>query len=182
LTKVSKQSIGKVGKVSTASQTSRALRKALGGITQAELAARLLISRNYVSQLEAGLKEPSDRLLLQMELMLTKATSRPSANRDTESSGMVREDPISADQLRAELRAKVERAIAWAGDQVDRLGWLNVQADISFRVGANISPLPGAGHLSPEILKTVEESERLAKEFHRQQGKGPGSAGGSIAS
>jgi transcriptional regulator with XRE-family HTH domain len=63
-----------MGKVSNPANLTRSLRKALGGITQAELAARLLVSRNYISQIEASLKTPSKRLLAQMEAMLTEAT------------------------------------------------------------------------------------------------------------
>ncbi|ACB76683.1 helix-turn-helix transcriptional regulator [Opitutus terrae] len=66
----------KVGKVSKSADLSKSLRKALGGKTQAELAAALLVSRNYISQIEAGLKTPSPRLELQMRRMLTEATSR----------------------------------------------------------------------------------------------------------
>lgn len=64
-----------MGKVSTPADLSKSLRKALGGITQAELATKLLLSRNYISQIEASLKSPSDRVLAQMENMLTQATS-----------------------------------------------------------------------------------------------------------
>jgi transcriptional regulator with XRE-family HTH domain len=60
-----------MGKVSSHADLSRALRKALGGITQAQLAAKLLVSRNYVSQIEAQLKTPSPRLVAQMQAMLT---------------------------------------------------------------------------------------------------------------
>ena len=60
-------------KVSTAAELSRQTRQALGGITQAKFAAILLVSRNYVSQIEAGLKKPSDRLEAQMHKLLTNA-------------------------------------------------------------------------------------------------------------
>jgi transcriptional regulator with XRE-family HTH domain len=61
-----------VTKVSNSADLSRTLRKALGGKTQAELAAILLVSRNYISQIEAKLKNPSPRLESEMRRLLTE--------------------------------------------------------------------------------------------------------------
>ena len=67
----------KVNKVSNAADLSRALRRALGDKTQGELAAVLLVSRNYISQIEAGLKTPSERLEAEMRRLLTESTEAP---------------------------------------------------------------------------------------------------------
>lgn len=76
-----------MGKVSIYPDLSRALRRALGGITQAGLAAKLLVSRNYISQIEAGLKIPSPRLVAQMERMLTESTTQVSKTAALKSGG-----------------------------------------------------------------------------------------------
>jgi transcriptional regulator with XRE-family HTH domain len=99
LTKVSTQSTPNMGKVSTHAELSRALRKALGGITQAELAVKLLVSRNYISQIEADLKTPSPRLVAQMQHMLT-ASAPPVSTAAQHAFAADEEDEFGPDQRR----------------------------------------------------------------------------------
>jgi transcriptional regulator with XRE-family HTH domain len=125
-----------MGKVSKDADLSRALRKALGGVTQAELATKLLVSRNYISQIEASLKEPSKRLRLQMEELLKESAPRPDkvsstadgARDDAFALGEEMQAPYgSADSLRREILKQVQDTIALAGDDVGKLGWLREQ-------------------------------------------------------
>lgn len=69
------QSTPKDHKVSNDADLSRSVRERHGW-TQAVLAAKLIVSRNYVSQIEAGLKTPSKRLRLAMEELLTKHAAK----------------------------------------------------------------------------------------------------------
>jgi transcriptional regulator with XRE-family HTH domain len=110
--------------VSTASELSKSLRQALGGLTQAELAARLLVSRNYISQIEADLKEPSKRLRAQMEALLTESAKQPADKVSSQIEENSQAPYGSADALRAEVRRHFEERLAEANDDPVRLGWL----------------------------------------------------------
>lgn len=124
-------------KKSKPAELSRALRAALGGLTQSELATRLLLSRNYISHIEAGLKLPSVRILAQMEAMLTEATSKGGPREHT--SQVVEESQApylpsgagglsdSALAITEEIQAKFFAAVAAANGDPSRLGWINEQ-------------------------------------------------------
>ena len=124
-------------KKSTPAELSRAIRSALG-LTQSELATRLLLSRNYISHIEAGLKSPSVRILVQMEAMLSEATSRGGPSEHS-NAGAVEEpqapylpsgagglsDPALA--ITEEIQAKVCAVVTAANGDPSRLGWINEQ-------------------------------------------------------
>jgi transcriptional regulator with XRE-family HTH domain len=57
----------------------REVREMLGGITQAQLASRLLISRNYVGKIEAGIQEPSARIIADLERLRMSVEERMSS-------------------------------------------------------------------------------------------------------
>lgn len=138
MTKVSIQSTGKVDKVSTSADLSRELRRALRGITQAELAAQLLVSRNYISQIEAGLKEPSKRLRLQMEELLTESAERNKVSSDA-GAPRVEESPSgygdshseeshgSPAAIEREIRRDLDALISAAMGDPQRLHWIAEQ-------------------------------------------------------
>lgn len=112
-------------KVSRAADLSRELRKALGGITQAELAAKLLLSRNYISQIEAALKTPSQRVLSQMtQLLAESASDAEEVSKRSASFSAPHALKNPAEALRVAIRTQIESAIAAAGDDFGRLGWL----------------------------------------------------------
>lgn len=123
-------------KVSNPADLSRELRTALGNLTQAELAAKLLVSRNYISQIEAGLKKPSKRLLAQMEELLTESAKRQPRNTDEVSSEpeatsphIVQETPVgqgSAEMVRS-IRDHVDTLIWGSKGDPGRLGWIREQ-------------------------------------------------------
>lgn len=123
-------------KVSKFSALSRELRQAFGGITQAKLAALLLVSRNYISQIEAGLKTPSARLAAQMEVMLTEAANVDKVNIPL----AAHEDPVpfsAAPQLREELRDQFAALLVAAGDDRNRLGWVAEQLRLHLAIPAH---------------------------------------------
>jgi len=62
----------KAHKVSNDADLSRSVRERLH-FTQAELAAHVLVSRNYISQIEAGLKIPSKRLRVVFKDLLAES-------------------------------------------------------------------------------------------------------------
>ncbi|MBK8477469.1 MAG: helix-turn-helix transcriptional regulator [Opitutaceae bacterium] len=134
-------------KLSNPAELSRALRRALGGLTQSELATKLLLSRNYISHIEAGLKLPSARVLAQMHGMLPKATSQnvqkeheePAVGEPRGRYAPLREvtpeesQEGEAAELSDQIRTQVERSIAATKGDVGRLGWLREQAEQHLR-------------------------------------------------
>lgn len=131
-------------KKSTPAELSRALRRAMGGITQSELATKLLLSRNYISHIEAGIKLPSIRILAQMEAMLTEATSEgarseQSAATGSSFAGVVEESQSpylasgsgglsdSALDITEQIQTKVRAVVRAADGDASRLGWINEQ-------------------------------------------------------
>ena len=62
----------KVSKVNNSSARFREIRDELD-LTQQELAERLLLSRNYIAQIEMGVREPSVRVVGAAEALLAKA-------------------------------------------------------------------------------------------------------------
>ena len=162
--------VGQIGQVSTPemekkstpAELSRALRRAMGGITQSELATKLLLSRNYISHIEAGIKLPSIRILAQMEAMLTEATS-PGAQKQhlplgpEQPLGDVEEPPApylpsgagglsdSALAITEQIQAKVFSVVRAANGDPSRLGWINEQLDQHLRPPATwpkVGPKP----------------------------------------
>jgi transcriptional regulator with XRE-family HTH domain len=135
-------------KKSNPAELSRALRSALGGLTQLELATKLLLSRNYISHIEAGLKSPSARVLAQMESLLSLANSE-SVRKEHPPSYAVKEEQApygalrevtaeeaeagEADDIADRIRTRVEATIAAAGKNVARMGWIHEQAEQHLR-------------------------------------------------
>lgn len=155
-----------MGKVSSHRDLSRALRKALGGITQAELAAKLLVSRNYISQIEAELKTPSPRLVAQMQAMLTgSATHGDRVSRVGEPEpghGFHPSGPAA--ELRAELRRQFESLIDHAGDDIGRLGWIREQMHQHLAE-------PSHWGMKERILQEMLEEQRKRDEAEAQESK-----------
>lgn len=96
------------------------------GLTQAELAKRLFISRDYISQIENG-REPSAGLKQQVELL--ERVGIPGSN-NADPVGTATEAQSSygaADSLKKEIRSTIEETIRMTGDDVGKLGWLREQ-------------------------------------------------------
>ena len=97
----------------------KAARKALG-LTQQELADRLLLSQNYVAQIEMGRKHPSGRVLTTLET-LTKAIDSGA----TPERGPVHEEQAAygtPGTLETEARRHLDSVIAAAKGEPARLG------------------------------------------------------------
>ena len=123
-----------IGKVSTAAALSRETRRALGGLTQKAFAAHLLVSRNYISQIEAGLKTPSPRLQAQMKQMLTKSAPTDPVSTPPLRELAVEEPPppqqhSGASNLNDEVRQIFEELFSAAENDHHRLCWLRVELD-----------------------------------------------------
>lgn len=142
-------------KVSKPADLSRLLRQSLGNITQGELAARLLLSRNYISQIEAGLKSPSERVLAQMHSLLTQSsTPGPSVSIKEDK----RAEPPQAPYdelalLRQDIRRQLEHLIVAAGTDRDRLGWIAEQLRLHLTV-----PPRWLGRYSQAILPSQTQA------------------------
>jgi transcriptional regulator with XRE-family HTH domain len=147
-----------MGKVSTDAELSRSLRRALGNITQAALAAKLLVSRNYISQIEAELKKPSERLRAQMDRLLIE-----SANGDTHSVSTPEEPQVgdegqaaygSAEMIEREVRAAFEELLFAAKKDPKRFGWIAEQMKEHLAI--------------PKNWRTLEEINRRAYALHER--------------
>lgn len=107
-------------------------------LSQEQMAARLHISANYLSQIENG-REPSMRVLeackrLEQDVIAAQESDRVTLPESMP--GHVGEAPAhygSIDLIRQELRQKLERTIGAAGDDRDRLGWISVQLETHLR-------------------------------------------------
>jgi transcriptional regulator with XRE-family HTH domain len=111
-------------------------------LNQEQMAARLHISANYLSQIENG-REPSVRVLEVLNRIEEDvARGRLLDGVTLPESMAVAEDAkiygaSTTNVLRQELRQKFDRTIAAAGDNRDRLGWISVQLDTHLRPPAN---------------------------------------------
>lgn len=109
-------------------------------MTQEEFARRLMVSRNYVSQIESGKKKPALRLIQQMKDLafspahsgtLTQSTARE----------VVEMTYGAAGDLRRKIADDFNRLLDAAGSDVVKLGWIATQLAMHLRPPAHWSPM-----------------------------------------
>lgn len=113
------------------------------GWSQAELAERLHLSRNYVALIETGAKTPSVRLLVQLEQLLTAV----------ENENKIQQEPLveepkagpyssgSVAQLLSEIDILYTTLLKQAGNDVGRLGWFREELKVlAIRARYNLTP------------------------------------------
>ncbi len=101
------------------------VRKLRGDLSQAAFAKRLLISRDYLSQIENG-REPSPRLVQQIELLERVGLAPEKAD----SVGITSEKVVNEganEDLEAEIRRFIEDLLSSAAGDRSRLGWIREQ-------------------------------------------------------
>lgn len=125
------------------SERAKALRK-LSGLSQAEFAKKLFISRGLYNGIETGReKNVSPWIVQQLDLLervgiklLDKIDAPPGEYEypvnllPVAGAGALQQDQEpygSIAEIRREIRGDVEKALAAAGDDRNRLGWLKVQ-------------------------------------------------------
>jgi len=167
-----------VKKVSTEAQITQAARKRLG-LTQEEFARRLMVSRNYISQIESGKKKPALRLLRQIEALTKSTTVSPVDPGEPLSGGEKAAAALDdgAAALRSEIRTYIERLLAIAGNDPTRLGWVLTQLHIHLRPPEHWTPAraeatPVARAITPEIAAAAAKHLRAAREAAQRQARG----------
>lgn len=140
----------------------RAVRKELG-FTQQQLADELLMSRNYIAKIEAGIQQPGDRVMPALESLRVRLSN----NRRADS--VDRFTPVS--EARAaygdipDIVAEIERhhvaVLAAAGRDPVRLGWIREQQRAHLAIPAHWD------ESSPRPPKQSAISE-MADELDRQ--------------
>jgi transcriptional regulator with XRE-family HTH domain len=142
-----------VEKTNTHSERFREIRKLLG-LTQQQLADRLLITRNYVAQIESGFKkEPSARVLRDLELLsIDQANGLPVRNVDQVKGDKPDGIPVKGNVAAGVLLRRFQRLLNTAGSNPQRLAWIAEQMDQHLEV-------PGKWTSAREILEKVDAVE-----------------------
>jgi len=145
------------------------------GLTQQEFAARLMISRNYVSQLETGRKEVSRKLLRRINTILAESTSshhlgnisEPAASYAENIAAQARADfnakrSIDAMTQIAEARRLFEEVVSASRNIPALTGWILEQVRQHLRVPSHWPHIPS----NPEDHPAVKEAkaDALAKQ------------------
>lgn len=105
----------------TPSETCRSTREALG-LTQQELADRLLVSRAYLAQVETGTKIPSARLLAQITALVPSKSDEVNT---VQEAGPPEYGTAAA--IAQQIRERFERLMTAAAGNTQRLGWVAEQ-------------------------------------------------------
>ena len=115
----------KVDSVNNIAGRFKAVRKLLG-LTQQGLADELLMSRNYIAKIEAGIQEPGPRVLVALEAARVRLVNKPIAP----SGSMVEEEQAAygaTQTIASELERKFSTLLALADGDPERLHWIAVQ-------------------------------------------------------
>jgi transcriptional regulator with XRE-family HTH domain len=141
-------------------------------LTQDELGEQLGITREWLGKLERGEREVSADVFLRFEALKRDARFTPPPD-DTASgegiSAALNEAPAGyandLEPIRSDIRQKIERVLAAAGNDRDRLGWIQIQIDTHLNV-----PAPWHGdaemrraHELVQKLKVAQDTARRAR-------------------
>lgn len=140
----------------------RSLRKQLG-LEQSEMAARLLVSRSYLSQIENG-REPGDKfaeLLRRIEAEhVNPVNSHFAVTESPEPYG------VDLDDIYAELHGVIDAAINAAGEDPERVTYLLDQLRQHLRIPAHwlaerpSKKAPATGIVVPKARSGAHREER----------------------
>lgn len=142
--------------------------------SQALLAERLQISRNYVALIESGAKKPSVRLLNQLEQLLTHVDEvgnpQPKGTvRLNEAQHPYGDDTVA--RLVAELDAEYKGLRDLAGHDAGRLGWLREELR-GLRARARWRSEPEWRQAEAdvaELTRRAEDAETAAQQPHQKE-------------
>lgn len=95
------------------------------GFTQQKLADELLLTRNYVAKIEAGLQEPSPRAMMALESLRVQLsnTAQPETSALEESAGEYKISP----KLVGEINDHHAALLRAANNNSERLAWIREQ-------------------------------------------------------
>ena len=114
----------------------REVRRELG-FTQQQLADELLMSRNYIAKIEAGIQEPGPRALVALESLRVRLVNKSTP---AEHSHAVAEDQApygDAAQIEQGVRRDFEKCVSAAEGDVQRLHWIGEQVKEHLAVPAH---------------------------------------------
>jgi len=135
-------------------------------MSQAQFAKKLFLSRGLYNGLETGREAPSDWVVQQIDMLERLGASDSSVSRLANRAPETAESDLTT--LRAALHAALDRTIAAAGDDRDRLGWIKVQLETHVSAPPAWSTLEKSNARADELLRHHYALERQAAAARRQ--------------
>ena len=156
-------------------ETSKRIREKTGW-SQAELADRLMISRNYVALIEMGRKQPSARLLSQLTSMLDEvekgnSPDSPSSEAHRPANDKHRRpadvqdkasDQVRLGQLSRQVYDLIDAIIEAADHDVGRYGWILEQLRSHLQAPAHWSH---SSEIHDRVLQEVLDEEKVTEKL-----------------
>ena len=108
----------------------RAVRRELG-FTQQQLASQMLMSRNYIAKIEAGIQEPGARVLVALHALRVRLVNKRDSGIVDSANAAVGENEQAAygtgADIERDVRREFESLIEAAAADPERLHWIIVQ-------------------------------------------------------